>query len=126
METARGGPDLADLEAAVPQKQRDALSMGIRALIDADYVTAADAGSMGGPDWLDIVATEKGRRATGQWPPEDRYQSLVDVIEQMIDDEPDEAKKGKLRRLVAVIGDVGKDVGTAVLTAWVKSQTGLP
>jgi len=57
-----------------------------------------------------IRLLEKGRRATGVWPPEQMYQALLDALEQMIEEEPDPVQKSKLQKLRDAAASVGADI----------------
>jgi len=66
---------------------------------------------------------EPGRRATGQWPPDDAYLSLIQVINERIDAAPDEPTKGRLRGALDGVLGVGRDIGVDVTAEWLKRIT---
>jgi predicted ArsR family transcriptional regulator len=63
---------------------------------------------------------ERGARAVGLWPAEDPYDALVALLEQRINEEPDEEHRLSLRKLGSALAGVGKATGTALLIEWAK------
>jgi hypothetical protein len=128
---ARPGPqypitkhDLAEMAAISEQD----LVTGFRALVEDGYIThgtmlqgAHESGfhSVTGPR-----LRGKGRRAIRQWPGEDPFHDLIDVLERLIaaTDEPEE--KTRLEKLKAALWGLGEKVGTAVAIAWGESVFG--
>lgn len=117
--------NLHDLAVRTGLEQKSAQS-GLRALYEANYVTGLDVGSMGmGFQLMDIRLLERGRRAVGQWPSDNPFESLVELLDTKIAGEEDSDAKSKLARLRDALLGLGKDVGTALLIGWAKQQTGL-
>jgi len=69
--------------------------------------------------------SERGRRAVGQWPSEDPWAGLVDLLGKQIAEEQDPIKRGKLQRFLEGVLSSGKAVGVSVLTKYVEQQAGL-
>ncbi len=66
------------------------------------------------------------RAGTGQWPTaESLAAQILAGFEESAEQEPDEAKRGKIRAAAAVLGEVAKGVTTNVLTAVILSKTGM-
>jgi hypothetical protein len=73
-----------------------------------------------------IRLTERGRRTVGVWPREDSYAAFLQLLEQRIQAEPDQEKRSRLTKFLEGAYGVGREVGTDLLTAWLKATTGLP
>lgn len=59
--------------------------------------------------------TGHARRVAGAWPtPDNLADRIITALNQAADNEPDEAKKGKLRRAAEAVAGVGRDVLTDV------------
>lgn len=69
---------------------------------------------------------ERGARTIGMWPTNDPYELLVQLLERHIGEEPNEERKGKLRRLRDDLGDIGKGTVSGVLVELMKLGTGMP
>lgn len=105
-----------------------ATSKGVQALLRADppYVTAIDASTFGSTYFMDVQLLERGRRTVGAWTNEEGgLDAFLDLLAERIDAEPDEAEKSRLTKLREAAQGLGKDVGTSLLTAWLKTVTGL-
>ena len=75
----------------------------------------------------DIVfnVTERARRAVGQWPTADSVADrLVAALQSAADREPDEEKRGWLRRTAAWLGGAGRDFAVEIGAAVVSRQLG--
>src|SRR5215213_246168 len=48
--------------------QRQAVEAAVPLLIDGGYLHALDAGTLGGPDWLNLRPTALAMRESGAWP----------------------------------------------------------
>lgn len=107
---------------------RDTAIRSLLALIEAGYVSGRpNPGDDRIMSIRGIELLERGRRAVGSWPREEGgLEVLLELLADQIDAEPDEEKKSRLKRLREAAQDVGKDVGTSLLTAWFKSVSGLP
>jgi hypothetical protein len=73
-----------------------------------------------------IRITPDGRRAVGQWPSGDPFVDLVRILEQRVETASDEQERTRMARLLGDVKDVGKEVIGGVVTAVIRSQTGLP
>lgn len=71
------------------------------------------------------VLLERGLRAVGAWPA-DEYYELVRVIEARISEETDEERRGNLVAFRDRLIDLGQGVATSVLSAYLRSVSGLP
>lgn len=99
---------------------------GAHDLADAGFITGAGPQMLGsGWDLARIRLQERGRRAIGQWPSEDAYDSLVRMLQSRIAEESDPERRGRLQKLLGAVTDVGKDVDGNVLAAWFRQMTGL-
>ncbi|WP_020387712.1 hypothetical protein [Kribbella catacumbae] len=59
--------------------------------------------------------TGHARRVVGAWPtPESLADRIIAALNDAADNEPDEAKKGKLRRAAEAVAGVGRDILTDV------------
>lgn len=129
---------LAETEAAHPDGdwiiERTGLSgeevaFGIRALVDGGYLAATDlTGSLADrmTYYVDVQLRERGRRTVGTWPKEDGgLDVLLELLAERIEAEPDPEAKSKLTRLREAAQGIGKDVGTSLLSAYLKSVSGL-
>jgi DNA-binding transcriptional ArsR family regulator len=122
------GVDMVNFQDLVTVLKMDpqAVARSLEALVDAGYVTLVDCSSMVGFDALDIRLMERGRRATGQWPSDDPFDALVQVIEaRSVDSGTDELTRTKLRGLLDDLQDVGKATATAVLSAYLQRVVGI-
>ena len=111
-------PDLwaKDIAASTGLPIGDAL-IGVRALIEAGYVTGARAYNTGLRfDNHAIRPLESGRRATRQWPSDDAYAELLALLEVRIQAATGD-DRGRLERLRDALVGVGRDVVTGVLFA---------
>lgn len=100
-------------------------------LLDGDYIDASDysktaaAGRRGHWKLVSPVLTERGARTIGMWPTNDPYELLVQLLERQISEEPNEERKGKLRRLRDDLGDIGKGTVSGVLVEMMKLGAGM-
>ncbi|MGC4940784.1 hypothetical protein [Kribbella sp. DT2] len=94
----------------------DDLQRALRALRDNEppFVTKM-SGSLGGGIMLVGAPTGHARRVVGAWPtPEGLADRIVAALNEAADNEPDEAKKTKLRRAAEAVAGVGRDILTDV------------
>jgi hypothetical protein len=77
-----------------------------------------DTSSFGGRDMAGVrEVSGHARRTVSAWPtPEVLADRIITALNEAANNEPDEAKKGMLRRGAETVGGVGKDVLTGVLT----------
>lgn len=66
---------------------------------------------------------ERGRRVTGQWPPDDAYLSLLSLMSDRIESATDEPTRTKLRAALEGILGVGREIGTDLAAEWLKRIT---
>jgi hypothetical protein len=96
---------------------RSLLRLADGAYIDLDVIRAA----LGGTVYCTVRgALQRGRRVTGQWPPDDAYLSLLAIFQERIDEAPDEPTKGRLRAALDGFLGVGKDIGVDLAAEWLK------
>lgn len=113
------------LPEATGLESREAES-GLRALFDARFTTGTDVSGFDQVfGLLAIRLLERGRRAVGQWPPEDQYDAFVAVLEQQISDAATDEERTRLDRIRDAAVGVGRDVLTSVLSAWARQAGGL-
>ena len=72
-------------------------------------------------DWWDLRLTEKGRRAIQQWPSDDPGASLVQLLEERLEQSDDPSETTKLQRVLDTIRDVGTGVLSSVLRDLLRS-----
>jgi hypothetical protein len=97
---------------------------GLRALFEAGFI----GGTQGGInqrlfDLENIRLLERGRRTVGQWPPENQFDSFVEVLNERIVSADSDEERSKLER---IRDTVGRDVLTSVLSSWARQVGGLP
>lgn len=92
-----------------------------------DGLVIGEVLSWTGPwDMYGIRLSGQARRQIGQWPPEDSYDALLEVLRLQIENEQDPDQRTRLERLRETIGEVGQSVVSTVLAAYLKNQIGLP
>jgi DNA-binding transcriptional ArsR family regulator len=112
------GPQSADVVADTGLSDLD-VSLGLRALEDAGYVTGVRMHKSQMKIYANLRLQERGRRATGQWPA-DSIDSLVALLAARIASEPDAETRSRLERLRDAIAGMGRDVAVSVLSEWAK------
>lgn len=124
-----GGIDrVADLVPRTGLDHQQVL-VGVRALKEADFITATDAsGALEGGlvDFLGIRPLERGRRATGQWPVEDLGTELVDLLDAQVNAASSEDERTKWERLRNAAADIGKSTLTELLVGFARRVAGIP
>ena len=99
----------------------------LRRLLDGEYIAAMNVGTFGNPDaMMEIRLRERGLREVGEWPPEDQYDSFLQVLQVAIDNAATSDERSKLERLRDGLLGVGRDVGTSLLVGWARQAVGLP
>jgi hypothetical protein len=68
-------------------------------------------------------ALERGRRVTGQWPPDDAYLSFISLLQERIDAAPDEPTRSRLRTALDAFLGVGRDIGVDLAAEWLKRMS---
>lgn len=95
-------------------------------LARAGYLDAEPLETMAGlRDVFVSGLAERGRRAVGQWPSEDPWAGLVDLLSRQIEEEPDANKRSKLVKFRDGVLASGRDVGVSLLTKFAEQQAGL-
>lgn len=83
-------------------------------------------GDMGRRISLIRGVTSHARRLVGQWPsPEVMAERIVTGLEERAENEPDEAKRGRLRRAVEGMTGAGREIAVDVMAEVVKKQMGV-
>lgn len=104
------------------------VALGLQALQDEHFIAGADAATFGGgpgADLTEIRLLGRGRRAAGQWPPEEAVAALHRAIEVQLAQTEDEDEQRTLRRFREFLGSaesavvIGEAVGrvAAILTS---------
>lgn len=105
----------------------DNVQRGLQALYDADYIDGIVATTQQDIfDLLNIRLLDRGRRAVGQWPAEDQYTALMQVLDRQIASSGDPAEKTKLERLRDAAIGLGEGMVATILNAWARSLAGPP
>ena len=121
-------------ERAVADVQELAKAVGIEvkaarrrteALQRAGFIRGVDASSAAAYDLISIELTEKGHRAVGHWPSPDSYEDLIRVLDDKITATQDPEEQSRLIRFRDGALALGTKVGSELLTAWIRSQTGI-
>lgn len=109
-------PPLGDTAVAAGLDQQLAMKVADR-LHDGGYLDAAVMRDGAGRLYAVHIRRllPAGRRAAGQWPSEDPYTALLELLEHSIHDEPDAERRGKLERIRDALQDGGKSVLSNVL-----------
>jgi hypothetical protein len=100
-------------------------------LMSGRYLDASFSQPLTGGDvrpWSLVRARvlERGARKIGRWPTDNPYDDLLSRLDRIISAEPDVEKRTRFERFRDGVLGVGKDVGTELLTAFVKAHAGLP
>jgi hypothetical protein len=111
---------------AVPELPANVYMETIASLHDDGFLDAAVSRGGGG---LVAVRVRRllpdGRRAVGQWPAADLADQLLAELRRRFEEEPDEARRSALGRLLEAAGGVSKEILTAILTRLAERATGL-
>lgn len=95
-------------------------------LARADYLDGDPLETMSGVHDVFVQGlTERGRRAVGQWPSQDPWAGLVELLSQQIDQEPDEDKRTRLIKVRDGVLSAGRGIGVTLLTKYLEQQAGL-
>ena len=118
-------PDAVSAELGKPQDPRILRILG--QLYEAGYITGPTIEESPAP--ISIESTDKGLQLVAGWPtPGGRgleVERLLGLLDERIADEarsPDE--RGRLRRFRESVVDIGRDVGSEVLGAYLARMTG--
>ena len=118
-QSAPVGPSSADVAADTGLSPLE-VSLGLRALEDAEYVQGIRMRKEGLFLYVNLRLREAGLRAVGQWP-RDSYDALVRIIEARLSQEQDPDRRSRLRALLDSLIGIGRDVAVNVLSEWAKS-----
>jgi len=122
-------PVLQDGQVKVDGLTEDDVTGALIRLIEhGGYIDGEVTRTMGGGSFVIMRGlSERGLRATGVWPADDRaVQSVVAALESAAEKETDPTKKGKILAAARAVGQV---VGTAAgetLGAFMRQQLGIP
>lgn len=105
----------------------DAVQAALRALAveDPPFVTKVRRRASGG---VSLVGAPTGhaRRTVGAWPTADALADrLVQALEDAADREPDEERKGFLRKGAAYLGNAGRDLAVEIGATAINRQIGM-
>jgi hypothetical protein len=105
--------------------ERDVLKLLLR-LQQANYLDGEPVATLQGVhDFRTSGLTDRGRRAVGQWPSEDPWAALVDLLSRQIEQEQDEDKRSRLVKLREGVLSAGRTVGVSLFTTFLQQQAGL-
>ncbi len=83
------------------------------------------AGGQPGPHRI-LGVTDAARRAVGQWPSAETWADrIVQALLDAADQEPDEAKRSRLRSAAESLGGLGRDVLVGVLSGGITEAMAL-
>ena len=103
------------------------MQLGLRALHESAFIEGNKANiNQRIFDLDDIRLLERGRRAVGQWPPEDHFDAFLEVLNEKIDEAETSAERSKLECVREAALGVGRDVLASVSSAWARQIGGLP
>ena len=97
-------------------------------LCRADFIVAADGWvGFGGDTYVIATAlTERGMRASGEWPtPENLSDRILAAVETAADSVPDPAARSRIKTAVATLGQGVMDTGANVMAAAIAKALGL-
>jgi len=95
-------------------------------LARADYIDGQSVDTMAGIlDYYVDGLTERGRRAVGQWPSNDPWAGLVELLSTQIEAEQDDERRTRLVKLRDGVLSAGRGVGIALFTKFLEQQAGL-
>jgi hypothetical protein len=100
-------------------------------LINAEFIEGKIHRTMSGRNrghWRlpGAMLLERGSRAVGQWPSDDPFDALLELIDQRIlDGSLDDDTKSRLKQLRSTLVDVGKGAAGGVLAALIRTGLGL-
>ena len=101
------------------------LKIGLR-LHAAGYLSGEPLETASGVhDFYVTGLTERGRRAVGQWPSDDPWANLVDLLSRQIEQEPDPDKRGRLVKIRDGVLAAGREISTSLLTTYLTQQAGM-
>lgn len=103
-------PDLARV-VNVTGLAPDEVARELEALLDGDFVEGSDTSSLTSFDVGSLRLLERGKVAVREWPGDDAYSALIELIERRIADEKDPEHKGKLAKLREAIVAIGTGAG---------------
>ena len=103
---------------------QEELRKSVLRLVDGQYIDATPLRSGGGIVSCHIRGVlERGRRATGQWPPDDAYLSLLSLLTEHMEEAPDEVTRSKWRSAIEGVAGLGREVGVQLTAEWIKRMT---
>ncbi len=98
----------------------------VERLMAAQYMTGNLTKLMTGGDpspWplVGVRLLERGARVVGIWPPEELYQAMLSVLDQ-VEQQSDEQTQTRLQRLRGAFIELGTNTASAVLAAMISSH----
>lgn len=103
----------------------DQVAIGVRRLLPTDLLDGTELPGDKPYEARGLRLLPRGRQAVRQWPSADPAEAFLQALAQRIAVEPDPEQRGRLEKLRASTGEVGKGVLTGVVTALVQQVTGL-
>jgi hypothetical protein len=105
---------------AVPHLDNEDITNTIVSLRDAGFTGAQYVQTGGGLIQVVDVGplTAKGRIAVGQWPPQELFDALLDLIDTRLASSLDDESRSKLEQLKAALVAVGTGAGGALLAQY--------
>jgi hypothetical protein len=107
----------------------DEVQLAMQALADKypPFFKAIDGSSAAGREIFGAAnPTGHARRTVGAWPtPETLANRLTEALAKAADNEPDEEKRGWLKKTAAWLGSAGRDVAVDVASSVITKSTGV-
>ncbi len=69
-----------------------------------------------------LILLERGSRIIGQWPADDNYDALLQLLDQQIAAAPEADEKTKLTKVRDAIASMGRDVAVNLITSYLQSR----
>lgn len=109
-EDTGSGPDVEEVAEHL-DIEPPRVAMGVRRLVDADYVTAINTSTFEGDHFSNIRLAERGLREVSNWPSEaELIGALVAALSETAEVIDDDDQRSRLQRAGAALGGLSRDV----------------
>jgi hypothetical protein len=125
VDAAEAGQPIRDIDRLreVTGLADPAVRLAVGYLIEEDYISAIDASSLSGPDWLNLRPTTRALRLVDVWPASG-FEELIRAIDQQLASEADEDRRSRLTTFKQSALNVGESMVASLLTKVVTSGVG--